>query len=77
MTEGLGGEKDRWNKAAKAAETDLLRLPGDTLLAAASLAYLAPHLPSIRWGHIRLILSIISYTLYNQWDIIYFFHEEL
>lgn len=45
---GLGGEQTRWEAAADAAAADLVRLPGDTLLASASLAYLPPHIPHIR-----------------------------
>nr|XP_045615668.1 dynein axonemal heavy chain 7-like isoform X1 [Procambarus clarkii] len=48
LISGLGGEQSRWEAAAGAAAADLLRLPGDTLLAAASLAYLPPHQPDIR-----------------------------
>ncbi|XP_064087240.1 dynein axonemal heavy chain 3-like [Macrobrachium nipponense] len=48
LISGLGGEKERWEAAAQAASDDLLRLPGDTLMAAASLAYLAPYQPEIR-----------------------------
>lgn len=48
ITGGLGGEQTRWEAAAETAGADLLRLPGDTLLAAASLAYLPPHLPEVR-----------------------------
>ncbi|ROT81734.1 putative dynein heavy chain 12, axonemal isoform X5 [Penaeus vannamei] len=43
-----GGERSRWEGAAETAGAELLRLPGDTLLAAASLAYLPPHQPEIR-----------------------------
>ncbi|KAK8378939.1 hypothetical protein O3P69_009581 [Scylla paramamosain] len=48
LISGLGGEQTRWEAAAETAGADLLRLPGDTLLAAASLAYLPPHLPEVR-----------------------------
>ncbi|KAK7080900.1 heavy chain [Halocaridina rubra] len=48
LISGLGGEKTRWEAAAQTATDDLLRLPGDTLIAAASLAYLGPHQPDIR-----------------------------
>ncbi|KAK3858557.1 hypothetical protein Pcinc_035261, partial [Petrolisthes cinctipes] len=48
LISGLGGEQTRWEAAADAAAGDLVRLPGDTLLASASLAYLPPHVPHIR-----------------------------
>ncbi|XP_068243599.1 uncharacterized protein [Palaemon carinicauda] len=48
LISGLGGEKERWEAAAQTASEDLLRLPGDTLMAGASLAYLAPYQPEIR-----------------------------
>ncbi|CAL4124985.1 unnamed protein product, partial [Meganyctiphanes norvegica] len=57
---GLGGEHDRWEAAADEATEALARMPGDTLMAATSLAYLPPHPAAIRYELLPKWLQIVK-----------------
>ncbi|XP_075243127.1 dynein axonemal heavy chain 7-like isoform X3 [Convolutriloba macropyga] len=48
LISGLGGEKDRWTKAAKGYQGTFMNLPGDILLSAGIISYLGPFPSSLR-----------------------------
>jgi dynein heavy chain len=53
LLEGLGGEKDRWQEAAKQLAISQDSLTGDCLIASANIAFLGPYTGDYRASQIN------------------------
>jgi len=59
LLEGLGGEQERWQEASVALDGQYNALVGDCLVAAASIAYLAPVTSELRGSSVRAWIAAV------------------